>query len=162
MSKLVNKPLAALAPVATLLLALLTTSTGFAASAEERAQAAVDTRQGLLKVVVAYFGPIVGMAREQIPYDAALVKTNAEKIAQLAPMIPDMFRMNTTAHDLETEALEEIWDNQEDFADKAATVAERAAALAAATADGQGAAMQAFAAVGSACKNCHDNYRVQN
>ncbi|MBT5333502.1 MAG: cytochrome c, partial [Gammaproteobacteria bacterium] len=55
------------------LLTLLTTFSGslFAASAEERAQTAIDTRQGLLKVVASYFGPIVGMARGQIPFDAA-------------------------------------------------------------------------------------------
>jgi cytochrome c556 len=133
----------------------------FGASADERAQAAVDTRQGLLKVVVSYFGPIVGMARKQIPFDAALVEKNAAKIAQLAPMIPDVFRMDTRAYDLETEALDNIWDNTDDFADKAATVAERAAALSAAAADGEAAAMKAFGAVGAACKGCHDEYRVQ-
>jgi cytochrome c556 len=64
-----------------LLITLLTAiSTGaFAASAEERAQTAIDTRQGLLKVVVSYFGPIVGMARGQIPFDAAVIETNAGK-----------------------------------------------------------------------------------
>ena len=64
------------------IVSLLSTTVAWGASAEERAQATADTRQGLLKVVVSYFGPIVGMAKEQIPYDAALVKTNAAKIAK--------------------------------------------------------------------------------
>ncbi len=144
------------------ILLLGSSSAWAAASAEERAQETANTRQGLLKVVVSYFGPIVGMAREQIPYDAALVKTNAEKIATLLPLIPDMFRINTSEFDLDTEALDKIWDNTEDFAEKAATAAEQAAALAAATADGQGAAMEAFGALGGACKACHDNYRQQD
>lgn len=135
----------------------------FAATPDERAANAAETRQGLLKVVVHYFGPMVGMAREQIPYDAELVEANATKIAQLAPLIPDVFRADTRGFDLETEALDKIWDNQQDFADKAATVAERATALANAAANSdQGAAMKAFGALGASCKACHDNYREQN
>ena len=131
------------------------------AAADEHIQRAVDTRQGLLKVVGFYMGPIVGMAREQIPYDADRVKANAEAIAALAPMIPDVFRSDTRGSDIPTEALDKIWDNGADFADKAATVAARAADLASATADGQGAAMKAFGAMGASCKACHDEYRQQ-
>lgn len=151
-------------PIATaiILISLLATTGAWGASAEERAQATADTRQGLLKVVVSYFGPIVGMAREQIPYDAAVVKANAEKIAMLLPLIPDVFRSNTSEFDLDTEALDEIWDNTDDFAAKATTAAENAQALAAATADGQGAAMKAFGELGGSCKACHDNYRQQD
>ena len=144
-----------------LTLSLMGTTSAWGASAEERAEATADTRQGLLKVVVSYFGPIVGMAREQIPYDAALVKTNATKIATLLPMIPDVFQRDTSAFDLETEALPDIWSNMEDFDSKAATATERALALAAATEQGQGAAMEAFGDLGAACKACHDQYRQQ-
>ena len=38
--------------------------------ADERTQKTIEARQGLLKVVAQYFGPIVGMAKGQIPYDA--------------------------------------------------------------------------------------------
>ena len=76
--------------------------------ADERAQATIDARQGLLKVVAQYFGPIVGMAKDQIPYDAALIEKNAGKVAQLAPMIPDMFAMDTSASGLPTEAKADI------------------------------------------------------
>ena len=60
--------------------------------ADERTDAAIETRQGLLKLLGFYLGPIVGMARQQIPYDADTVRANAEKIATLAPLIPDVFR----------------------------------------------------------------------
>ena len=130
--------------------------------ADEQAQRAIDTRQGLLKVVGYYMGPMVGMARQQIPYDADMMKANAEKIAQLATMIPDVFRVDTSGSDLATEALDNIWSDTEDFNGKAATVAERASALAAATSDGQGAAMKAFGAMGGSCKSCLDDYRQQD
>jgi len=150
--------------IATVLTAVLLSSatTVLAASAEERAQAIAETRQGLLKVVASYFGPIYAMAQDQIPYDGELVKANAEKIATLLPMIPDVFRADTRAYDLETEALDGIWEDQDDFAAKAVASAEKATALAAATADGKGAAIQAFGAMGGSCKACHDNYRQQN
>ncbi len=130
-------------------------------AADERTEAAVDTRQGLLKTVGFYIGPIVGMAREQIPYDADRVKYNAERIAELAGMIPDVFRFDTRGADVSTEALDSIWDNTEDFNDKAAALAARASDLAAATADGQPAAMKAFGGMGASCKACHDEYRQQ-
>ena len=143
--------------------ALLTiASTGMAASADERAQAVTETRQGLLKVVASYFGPIYAMAQDQMPYDGDRVKANAEKIATLLPMISDVFRADTREYDVDTEALDAIWDNTDDFNAKADAAAEKAAALAAATAEGQGAAMQAFGAMGGSCKACHDNYRQQN
>ena len=128
---------------------------------DEAAQRAIDTRQGLLKVVGAYMGPLVGMAREQIPYDAATVEKNASAIAALTPMIPDMFRLDTSGSGLESGSLDDIWENWDDFAAKAATSAERAQAMAAAAGD-QGAAMKAFGALGGSCKGCHDEYREQD
>lgn len=142
----------------------LSASSAWSATDEEveRAQAVADTRQGLLKVVVSYFGPIVGMAREQIPYDAEVVKNNAEKIATLLPMIHDVFRRDTSSFDLDTEALDDIWGDFDDFSAKATTATQRAQALAAAASENQGAAMKAFGALGGSCKACHDNYRQQD
>jgi cytochrome c556 len=127
--------------------------------ADERTQKAIDARQGLLKVVAQYFGPIVGMARGQIPYDPALIEKNAGKVAQLAPMIPDLFAMDTSASGLTSDAKAGIWADYADFSAKAATTTERANALVAATAEGQGATMKAFGALGASCKNCHESYR---
>jgi len=143
-------------------LALLTSPNVLGASADERAQVSAETRQGLLKVVVSYFGPILGMAREQIPYDDAVIAENATKISTLLPLIPDVFRRDTRGFNLETEALDGIWEDKADFDTKAATAAERAADLANAVANGRAATMQAFSDLGASCKACHDNYRQQN
>jgi cytochrome c556 len=128
----------------------------------ERAQAATATRQGLLKVVVSYFGPIVGMARGQIPYDGAVVAANAAKISTLLPMIPDVFRHDTRAFDVETGARDAIWDNPDDIRTKAGNATEAALALEAAAGQGQEQAMKAFQQLGGACKACHDEYRDQD
>ena len=130
--------------------------------ADERTQKTIEARQGLLKVVAQYFGPIVGIAKGQIPYDAALIEKNAGKVAQLAPMITDMFALDTSASGIETEAKAAIWADYADFSAKAATTTKRAQALVAATAEGQGATMKAFGALGASCKSCHDSYRQKN
>ena len=145
------------AVILSLLLSFVSTSW-----ADERTQKTIEARQGLLKVVAQYFGPIVGIAKGQIPYDAALIEKNAGKVAQLAPMITDMFALDTSASGIETEAKAAIWADYADFSAKAATTAERAQALVAATAKGQGATMKAFGALGASCKSCHDSYRQKN
>ena len=146
------------------LLTLLTAFSGslFAASAEERAQTAIDTRQGLLKVVASYFGPIVGMARGQIPFDAAVVEKNAGKIAQLAPMLADVFAKDTRESGLQSGAKDGIWEDMADFKGKAATTTERAIALANAASQGKGPTMKAFGALGASCKGCHESYREKD
>lgn len=147
-------------------LVLFASAIGFLISAntwsaedQERAQAAIDTRQGLLKVVGHYIGPMVGMARGQIDYDADLVSTNAQKMGQLTAMIPDLFKMNTSQSGIASDSLEGIWDNTEDFVSKAEIASQRAFDLAEAAKDGKGAFMKAFGAAGGACKSCHDDYR---
>lgn len=147
--------------LSTLLSVLLVSfcGTNVYAADDERAQKAIETRQGLLKVVGHYFGPIVGMAKGQVPFDAATVSANANKIAQLAPMIPDVFALDTRASGLSSDALDGVWENTDDFKDKASTTTERALALAAAADQGQGAFLKAVGGLGSACKGCHEDYR---
>ncbi len=130
-------------------------------SPSEQAQAKIDTRQGLFKVVGSYFGPIVGMARGQIPFDGELVQKNAGRIGQLAAMIPDVFAADTREFDLATEALPKIWSAPEDFAEKSQVLVEMATELSLAAAEGQGPAMAAFRKTGGACKGCHDDFRQQ-
>jgi cytochrome c556 len=94
-----------------------------------------------------------------VPFDATVVSANANKIAQLAPMIPDVFALDTRASGLASDTLDGVWDNLDDFNDKAATATERALALAAAADQGQGAFLKAVGGLGSACKSCHEDYR---
>ena len=137
-------------------------ASGAMAAEDERLQHAVEARQGLLKVVVTYFGPIAGMARGLVPYDGEVVRHNAERISVLLPMIPELFSTDTRGAGVPTEALDHIWDNREDFAARAANAAEAAAALAQAAEQGEAAAMAAFRKAGGACRDCHDEYREQD
>jgi len=140
-------------------LSLFFSTNTWSADDQKRAQIAVDNRQGLLKVIGYYIGPMVGMARGQIDYDADLVAANAEKMGQLTAMIPDLFKMDTSKSGVASDGLEGIWDNTEDFNSKAAIASQRAFELAEAAKDGKGAFMKAFGAAGGSCKSCHDDYR---
>ena len=141
------------------LLVFFSSMPSFAATAEERAQAAIEARQGLLKVVGQYFGPLVGMARGQIPYDADIAAKNAKNVSLLLPMIPDLFAFDTRASGFPSDSLDGVWENPEDFATKAMEAAKQAEALAAVAGDGRGALGGALSAAGGACKSCHDDYR---
>lgn len=130
---------------------------------EQVAAAAADTRQSLFKILRFNLGPIAGMARGA-PFDAAIAERNARRIAALAPMIPEVLAQDTRGFDLETEALDVIWeDNLDDIAVKAQALIDAANTFAGIAAGGDPAAtIGAFRALGGACANCHDTYRVDN
>ena len=128
---------------------------------QELAQNAVEVRQSVFKLLDAHMEPIASMARGKLPFDAALARKNSQRIAQLAAMIPDVFAMDTRGVEVETLALDKIWDNHDDFAAHAQDLVEKATAFSVAAQSGdQAATMKELRPLGSACGNCHDNYRM--
>ncbi|MFT4863464.1 MAG: cytochrome c556 [Pseudohongiellaceae bacterium] len=139
---------------------LFTATAQDAPTPQEVAAGAVDTRKSLFKLLRFNLIPLVGMA-QGAPFDAAIAERNGRRIAALAPMIPDVLAHDTRGFDVETTALDKIWDNQPDFADKAQALVDNATAFADAAATGdRGTALGAFRALGGSCGNCHDDYRV--
>jgi len=128
---------------------------------EELAQNAAEVRQSVFKLLGANMGPIGAMARGSIPFDAALAQKNSKRIAQLAAMIVDTFETDTREQDVETLALDKIWDNKEDFSRHAQDLVEKANIFSQAAESGdQAATMKELRPMGGACGNCHDNYRL--
>lgn len=127
---------------------------------EQRAAAAVDTRQSLFKILRFNLAPIAGMA-QGAPFNAEVAERNARRIAAMASMIPEVLATDTSAFDnIETEALDLIWDNQDDIAVKAQALMDNANAFADIAAGGDMAAtLGAFRQLGGSCGNCHDTYR---
>jgi cytochrome c556 len=150
-------------------LAMLVSGTLFTASAQDgptpaqRAAGATETRQSVFKLLLFNLLPIAGMA-QGAPFDAELAEKNAHNIAALAPMIPDLFTaMDTRDFDVETEALDVIWEDSAGFAEKAQALLEGANAFAEVAAGGDMAAtLGAFRGLGGSCGNCHDDFRVDN
>jgi cytochrome c556 len=130
-------------------------------SPEAQAKSAIEARQGLFKVMTTQFGPIGGMLRNTVPFDAAVVARNSARVATLGEMVPEMFALDTRAFTtIKTAALPGIWNSQADFKGKADALVKAANELNAAAKGGDKAATLAAAgAVGKACGSCHDNYR---
>ena len=129
---------------------------------EQQAEQAVLTRQGLLKVMGFYMGPLGGMLKNKVPFDATKAGNSATHIAQLGSMIPDVFVFDThkTAPSVKTKAQDGIWTNTSDFNSKADDLVKAANALVEAAKSGdKGTTLKAAAAVGKACGACHDNFR---
>ncbi len=143
--------------------ALLATTVSAAEGAEQAATAA-ENRQAVFKLLGVNIGPIVGMARGEVPFDAALAERNARRMAALAPMIPELFAaMDTREYDVETEALPAIWENPDDFAEKAMALESAALAFAEGAASGdQATTLGGLRSLGGTCGNCHDSYRVDD
>ena len=156
-------PVRAKSLLTSLLLATAIAATG-TATADERSDRAVATRQGALKLMGYYMAPLGGMARGRIPLDAAVVARNADRIGQLAPMLADTFKANTAGSDSVTEALPVIWEQPEAFQAKIETLIERAADLGriAGSDAGEGAIKGGIGKLGQACGSCHDDFREKD
>src|SRR3984893_8198725 len=106
--------LCAIAPVSTLL-----AQDAGPPTPEQQQEQAILTRQGLLKVMGFYMGPLGGMLKNKVPFDA-----------QLGGMIPDVFTFDTRkATNVKTKAQDGIWTNQADFKAKADDLVKAATAL---------------------------------
>jgi len=130
-------------------------------SPEQQAQAAVDTRQGLQKVMGFQMAPLGAMLKNQQPYDAAVVAKKAEAIANLASLQPDIFAVDTRKFTLKTKAREGIWTNKSDFDAKSNDLVKAAqnAAMVAKAGGDKDALKKALFGIGHGCSGCHDNFR---
>ena len=129
---------------------------------EQLADNATETRQAVFKLLSFNMGTISGMARVTVEFDAAIAERNANRIAALAPMIPEVFAANDTRDfTVETEALPIIWDRMDEFGEKAANLAAAANTFAeVARAGDRAATIGAVRAFGGTCGNCHETFRV--
>jgi cytochrome c556 len=132
-------------------------------SPDDIAKQAIETRQGLFKVLSFSMGPVGGMLRNRVPFDAAVAEKSAMRIAELGAIAPDLFQTDTRKYTgVKTTALDGIWNSLPDFKIKADELVKAAGELSAAAKTGDKAAtLKAAGAVGKACGNCHDSYRVK-
>jgi cytochrome c556 len=128
---------------------------------EQQAQGAVNTRKSVVRLFAFNMAPINAMARGG-EFDAALVERNARRIATLAPMLPEAFAaMDTREFDLDTEALPVIWEEFEEFEQRANNLAEAVSNLATVAAGGdQAETIRTAASIGRTyCGGCHEMFR---
>lgn len=127
---------------------------------EKRLNDAVETRQAVMKIIRWNLGPMVGMVKEEIPYDAERFALGAKRIAMAGSMIADASRPDTREATVATEALPKIWDDFEDYEMLSEKLSVSSARLAQVAEGGDpGASRKAFLDMTKDCKACHDKYR---
>jgi len=150
---------------ATLTLSLVLFSlatTSLQADSKSPEEAAIEYRQSAFKMIKHHFGPMAGMVKGDIDYDAETFTKNAEAVAALSHFPINGFIDGTFGVD-DTDAKADIADNKEDFNKKMETFQVKAADLAKTAESGDmGEIRPAFGAVAKSCKACHDSYREKN
>ena len=119
--------------------------------------AAIRERQKTMEEVGDSMKGLAAIAKKQAPFDAAVVKKNAETIASHFEKAAGLFPAGSDKGEVETWAKAEIWSDQEGFK-KALETAHKAAVDMQTVAE-EPAFGPALGALGSGCKNCHDTYR---
>ena len=142
--------------------AMLSTFSVFAepAKSEKQAKDVTKFRQAILTLVKSNVGVLGAMNKGAIPFDTASMQTNSMRIEQLSLMLEDYFATDTSGFDVETEALDKIWENQADFKDKISALSVAASNLNKVAKAGDSSQFKpAIGDVFKSCKGCHDKYR---
>jgi len=158
--KLFNKSILAVSVVVSLVIA--TTSMAQPASSDKHAAKATELRQSVFKLLGSNMGLLGAMAKGKVPIDAKIVEKNATRINQLSLMIGDYSRTDTSKFNVETQALNKIWQEPEHYSkeiDKL-TIASAALIIAAQSKD-EGAIKKAIGGVGKTCGGCHDDFKKE-
>jgi cytochrome c556 len=153
-----------MAALATVSAVAMSQGAGGPPSPEAQAKAAIETRQGLFKIIANQNGPLGAMTRGQREVDTALVTQRMERIKMLSEIIPEVFTLDTRAYkDTKTAALDGIWTSQADFKAKAEALGKAADAVLAVskTGDKDATAKAMRDNIGKSCGGCHDNFRAK-
>ncbi|MCP4430787.1 MAG: cytochrome c [Gammaproteobacteria bacterium] len=122
----------------------------------------IKARQGEMQLRSFNAGPLFGMAKGKIAYNAELASTLANNLATQLKL--DMGRAwpkdtDNVAYKGKTTALPKIWTTYPDIAEKGKAYARAVNELAAVAGNGLDALKSKIGALGKGCKGCHDNFR---
>lgn len=123
--------------------------------------AAVKARQAHMTLYAFNLGTLGGMAKEEIPYDAAAATAAADTIATLAQLPqPGYWLPGTDNGSMEnTRALPAIWADGSDVGTKAGDLVTAATAMQTAAATDLDSLKAAMGPLGAACGGCHKGFR---
>jgi cytochrome c556 len=123
---------------------------------------AIKARQGEMQLRAFNVGPLFGMAKGKIDYDADLAKKLAGNLKLMLDL--DNGRAWAKGSDIDnymgdTTALPKIWTTYPEISKYGKKYAEAVNELAAVAGDGREALKSKMGAVGKSCKGCHDEFR---
>ena len=142
-----------------LLIGLSLITPGFAA--KDPNQKAIKARQGEMQLRDFNAGPLFGMAKGDIEYDAEMAKMLAGNLQRLLDI--NMGRAWPTGSDNsfyeESTALPKIWETYPEISEYGKRYKTAVNELAAEAGNGLDALRSKVGPLGKSCKGCHDEYR---
>jgi cytochrome c556 len=130
------------------------------AMAQAKPQVLVKQRQAAMTLQSKYLGPIGGMLKGNIPYNADTVALNATFLENLSRMPWDGFQPSTSG--VKSDAKPEVYSDMAKFRTAADRLEAATAKLGAvARAKDQAGVKAAFGDVAKSCGGCHDSFRVK-
>lgn len=128
------------------------------ARSQAKPEVLVKQRQAAMTLQGKYFGPLAGMARGTLAYDAQVVARNVRYLEALSTMPWDGFVESTQSQ--ESRALPALWADPAGFRSSAEQFESAVAALVtAASGSDETAVKTAIENVGKTCGGCHDDFR---
>lgn len=126
--------------------------------AQAKPEVLVKQRQAKMILQGKYFGPLAGMARGKIAYDADVVRRYAGFLDNLTRMAWDGYDPSTKG--VESRTLPAAYENKAKFNEYISRLENEAAKLVAVSRSGDEAAVKAqIGAIGRVCGGCHDDFR---
>jgi len=130
------------------------------ATSEKEAKKAAHLREALFELVYSNMGPLGAMAKGRIPLDAKVMAENGQRLEHLGMMIEHYLETDTRKYKVKTEALDAIWEDKEDFAQKIDDFISATQNLQTVAKSGDESQYRAaIGGVGKTCKGCHDKYK---
>ena len=131
-------------------------------AAKDPNEKAIKARQGVMQLRAFNAGPLFGMAKGKMDYNAELASTLANNLVLLNKM--DSSRQwpkgsGNDAYSGKTAALPEIWSTYPEIAEKGKAYVNAVTELAAVAGNGVDALKSKISALGKSCKGCHDDFR---
>jgi cytochrome c556 len=125
---------------------------------------AIETRQGLMKVVLWEAGPLFGMAKGEIAYDGDAAQAHAARLKIITQYpLSELFVEGSSNVDRpgKTRALPKIWEDMSGFEKAYADFRAAVAVLGGKVGNGQAELAAAVSEVGKTCGGCHKPFRAK-
>ena len=124
----------------------------------------IKARQSEMQLKSFNAGPLFGMAKGKIEYNAELAATLANNL-----LLQTQLKMgrawaegtDNVAYEGKTRALPEIWSTYPEVAEKGKAYVKAVAELAPVAGNGLDALKSKMGALGKGCKGCHDDFREE-
>ena len=136
-----------------------------ATAGDDPLEDAIKARRGFMQVVVFNVGPLFGMAKGNIEYNAEAAATYANNLKAAAMMNNGAMWPEGSANEFYsgvTRALPEIWTTYPKVAEANQAWKDATNELAQVAGDGIDALRSKIGAVGESCKGCHDDFRAED